>query len=70
MANEEYLKDAPQLSDPVTALHKITRDLSLNAKVRIDDGTEMTAIEIQRWYLKKAKSYLKETIGHRESRGG
>ncbi len=47
-----------ELEDPVKALREISRDPSLREKVRLASGKELTAIEIQRIYLKKAKAYV------------
>jgi len=47
-----------ELEDPVKALREISRDPTLRKKVRLASGKELTAIEIQRIYLKKAKSYV------------
>jgi proteasome accessory factor A len=47
-----------ELEDPVKAIREISRDPSLNKKVKLDDGRQMTAIEIQRIYLERAKEFL------------
>ena len=40
-----------ELEDPVKAIREISRDPTLNKKVKLDDGRQMTAIEIQRVYV-------------------
>lgn len=60
MANENYLRDAPRLKSPVSALQTITKDIGLNEKVLLTEEERMTALEIQEWYLAKAKEFLKE----------
>ena len=45
-----------ELEDPVKAIREISRDPTLNKKVKLDDGRQMTAIEIQRVYVKRARS--------------
>ncbi len=47
-----------ELEDPVKAMREISRDPSLRKKVRLEGGRELTAIEIQRVYLEKAKAYV------------
>ncbi|MGB3941475.1 MAG: Pup--protein ligase [Candidatus Manganitrophaceae bacterium] len=47
-----------ELEDPVKAMREISRDLTLKKRVRLENGKEMTAIEIQRVYLEKAKEYV------------
>ena len=64
MANENYLTDAPRMKNPVDALQIITRDVGLSQTVELANGEPMTAIQIQNWYLQKAKEFLKEkTVG-------
>ncbi len=46
------------LEDPVKAIREISRDLTLKKKVRLENGKEWTAIEIQRAYLTRARDYL------------
>lgn len=47
-----------ELEDPVKALREISRDTTLRKKVRLEGGKELTAIEIQRIYLEKAKAHV------------
>ncbi|HZR46586.1 MAG TPA: Pup--protein ligase [Candidatus Manganitrophaceae bacterium] len=47
-----------ELEDPVKAMREISRDLTLKKRVRLEGGKELTAIEIQRIYLEKAKEYV------------
>ena len=47
-----------ELEDPVKAMREISRDMTLKKRVRLANGKEMTAIEIQRAYLEKASEYL------------
>lgn len=59
---------APQLRvlEPVSALRRISHDPTLTATVRTDRG-EMTALDIQRLYLKAAVSRAAEQTGLREA---
>ena len=57
MAEAGWLRDAPKLQKPIAALHVIAGDPSLEAVVRSDRG-EVSALELQRYYLEKAKGFL------------
>lgn len=61
MIEEGFLKDAPRPVDPVEALHQVVADPNLKAPVRLRGGKTMTALEIQRFYLEKAKEYLRQS---------
>ena len=47
-----------ELEDPVKAIRDIARDTTLKKKIKLEDGRELTAIEIQRIYLERALAYL------------
>jgi len=47
-----------ELDDPVKAIREIARDTTLKKKIKLEDGREMTAVEIQRVYLERAMEYL------------
>ncbi len=47
-----------ELEDPVKAIREISRDSTLKRRVKLEDGRELTAIEIQRAYLERAYDYL------------
>lgn len=59
MTEAGYLDDAPLLTSPVKALHTLNRDVQLKAAVQTSAGA-MTAVQIQRWYADRARSYLKD----------
>lgn len=59
MAESGALDDAPRLLRPVAALHGITDDATLAATVATADGP-LTALELQRWYLERARAWLAE----------
>ncbi|MBI3593822.1 MAG: proteasome accessory factor PafA2 [Nitrospirae bacterium] len=67
---EESEEFGMSLENPVKAIKNISRDLTLKEKIRLKDGREMTAIQIQRVYLERAKNlfrgesqgYAKEVI--------
>ena len=60
MIEAGYSVSGMELEDPVKAIREISRDPTLNKKVKLDDGRQMTAIEIQRVYVKRAKEFLSE----------
>lgn len=52
------LKPLPRLPRPIQALHQFCRDPSLRATVTFAGGRQMSALEIQRYYLDACKAYL------------
>lgn len=60
MVEQGLLRDAPRLCDPVAALHAVCADPSLRAKVATRRGS-MTALEIQRYYLERAKALVQRS---------
>lgn len=60
MIENNFIHDAPQLKNPIRALHIINGDDSLLTSVDTKCG-KLTALEIQRFYLEKAKEYSQET---------
>ncbi len=58
MAEAGALHDAPRLRRPIAALHALTDDPTLAAAVATRDGRTLTAIELQRWYLERARAWL------------
>ncbi len=48
------------LDDPVKALKEISLDTACRKKVRLEDGREYTAVEIQREYLERALDYYQD----------
>ena len=58
MIEEGYFVKSIELEDPVKAIREISRDPTLKKKVKLDDGRELSALEIQRIYLEKASEFL------------
>ncbi|MDQ7826990.1 MAG: proteasome accessory factor PafA2 family protein [Candidatus Eremiobacteraeota bacterium] len=54
--------DEVQLKSPLEAMKTISRDLSIREKVPLRRGGSMTALEIQRIYLGKAREYVHSRI--------
>lgn len=63
MVQAGRLNDAPQLKDSVGALQSIARDPALKVGVPLKDGTRVSALNLQRYYLEKSREYLSETRG-------
>jgi len=60
MIEDGYTVHGLELEDPVKAIREVSRDPTLKKKVKLDDGRQMTAIEIQQVYLKRAREYLNQ----------
>ena len=58
MIEDGYTAGGMELEDPVKAIREISRDPTLKKKVKLDDGRQMSAIEIQRVYADRAAEYL------------
>ena len=58
MIEEGFTVMGVELEDPVKALREISRDTTLKKRVRLEGGKEVTAIEVQRAYLERAKQYV------------
>jgi len=58
MIEDGYLVANMELDDPVKAIREIARDTTLTKKIKLEDGRELTAVEIQRVYLERALAYL------------
>jgi proteasome accessory factor A len=61
MIEEGYTVPNIELEDPVKAIREISRDTTLKRRVKLEDGRELTGIEIQRMYLERAYDYLAST---------
>jgi len=61
MIEDGFTVNGIELDDPVKAIREIARDTSLKKKIKLEDGREMTAIEIQRVYLERAMEFLWST---------
>jgi proteasome accessory factor PafA2 len=59
MIEDEYLPDL-SLVNPVAALHTISQDVACTAQVRLTDGRRLSAVQIQREYLERAKKYIEQ----------
>ena len=60
MIEDGYTVPNVELEEPVKAIREISRDPTLKKQVKLEDGRELTALEIQRLYLEKAAEYLEK----------
>ena len=58
MVEDDFLSDELALQNPIEALRQIALDQTLSQKVPLQNGKQLTAIEIQKVYLDSAKKYL------------
>ena len=58
MIEDGFFIPGIELEDPVKAIREISRDPTLKKRVKLDDGREMSGLEIQRIYLERAQEYL------------
>ncbi len=57
---DDALPPLPALAEPVRAFHRVSHDLTCALPLQLEDGTTMTALEIQWHYLEACKRYVKE----------
>ncbi len=60
MIESRFTKDLPIVKHPISSLHRLTRDWNLVSRVPTSRG-EMSAIEIQKAYLKAAEAFVQAT---------
>lgn len=58
MIEDGYFVSGVELEDPVRAIREISRDTTLKRKVKMEDGRELTGIEVQRLYLDRVDEYM------------
>lgn len=58
MIEDGYFVSGVELEDPVRAIREISRDTLLKRRVKMEDGRELTGIEIQRIYLDRLDEYI------------
>ena len=61
LAESGALDDAPRLLDPVAALHAVAEDLDFEEPLPVVGGGTTTALELQRYYLDKARQHLRSS---------
>ena len=63
MIEDKFTVPSVELDEPVKAIRDISRDPTLKKQIKLEDGRELTALEIQRMYWERASQYL-ETQPH------
>ena len=58
MLEDRALGESLRLSDPISAVRRMSRDPGCTVKVRLENGTERTAVEIQSAFLDSSISYF------------
>lgn len=61
MIEDGYSISGVELEDPVRAIREVSRDTTLKRKVKMEDGRELSGVEIQRLYLEQVDHYLLKT---------
>jgi Pup amidohydrolase len=59
MIEDEYLPDLT-IANPVSAMHRVSRDVSCTETVRLADDRRLTAVQIQWEFLERAKKYVEQ----------
>ena len=62
MSEADFLTDAPILKSPVNTLKLVSSNLDLSSEMLMKNGQKMSPIEVQRWYLERAKLFLKDRV--------
>jgi proteasome accessory factor A len=57
MIEDRFLPDL-SLSNPVAALHEVSRDITCSISVALDDGRHLSAVQLQWEYFEHAKKYV------------
>jgi Pup amidohydrolase len=63
MIEDGFLADDLTVVHPVRELHEISHDPGLTHQLRLADGRRITAIELQREYLDRARKYVDDRYG-------
>ncbi len=53
--------EVPIIKKPIKALKKINFDPGLKTRIDLINGTTMTALELQKWYLEAAQRFIKQS---------
>ena len=57
---DEALPELPVLAQPVQAFQQVSHDLTCTRPLRLEDGSSVTALELQGHYLEACKRYVKD----------
>ena len=63
MIEDRALRADLAVDRPVTELHAVSHDPTLRHRVKLKDGREVTALELQEEYLAAARAYVDDRLG-------
>lgn len=63
MIEDRFLTGDLSVSGPVAALHAVSHDPTLTHRLRLTDGRELTALQLQLEYLDLARKYVEDRFG-------
>lgn len=63
MLEAGYIKTDLTLENPVEAFRQVSRDLTFKKPLKLESGEQMTAVQLQAFYLDLAEKYLDEHDG-------
>ncbi len=63
MIEDGWLTDELRIAEPVRELRAVSHDPGLRHPVKLADGRNLTAVEIQREYLDRARKYVDDRYG-------
>ena len=58
MIEDDFLDDRIKIADPVYALRQVSRDMSLEEPILLDDGKTATALSLQWYVFEQAEKYI------------
>lgn len=60
LIEEDALKEVPALDNPVQAIKIVSRDLSCSHPLTLQNGSTITPIALQQWYLNQAQQFFQK----------
>ena len=66
MMEDGFIRTDLTLSNPLSAIQTVSRDLTFRQPLQMEDGRQMTAVEVQQVYLDLAQQYLEQKDGSDE----
>src|SRR3954463_736424 len=64
MIEDGWLTDEFRIAEPVRELRAVSHDPSLRHQLKLADGRSLTALEVQREYLDRARKYVDDRYGN------
>lgn len=63
MIEDSFLPDDLAITQPVRELHDVSHDPTLRHEIRMADGRQMTALQLQGEYLDRARKFIDDRFG-------